>query len=264
MADSNSRHSEQSKQTSDQAEVTPSRKQWIIENVVSLGLALLIVFMIRSSIVEAFKIPSGSMIPTLLIGDHIFVNKFSYGFKLPFSDLVTGKPYYLIKRDPPKRGDVVVFIFPKDESYHFIKRVVGVPGDTVEIQNKVLYINHQMVPRDLEPGPKADLLFKDLDDPKYTASNLDLFTEHLDKVDHKILLDKTNFMGEFHGPVVVPPDSLFVMGDNRDFSNDSRFWGFVPMKNVKGKAMVIWLSMWVSFSDSQFIFRPERFGTVIH
>src|SRR5947209_11174008 len=112
MAEKKSRASKDSK----------SRKQWIVENVVSLGLALLIVFMIRSSIVEAFKIPSGSMIPTLLIGDHIFVNKFAYGFKLPFSDLVTGKPVYVVKRDPPKRGDVIVFIYPKDESYHFIKR----------------------------------------------------------------------------------------------------------------------------------------------
>jgi signal peptidase I len=78
------------------------------------------------------------------------------------------------------------------------------------------------------------------------------------------MLDKTNFLGETHGPITVPPESLFVMGDNRDFSNDSRFWGFVPMKNVKGKAIVIWLSLWVSFSDSQFIFRPDRIGTLIH
>src|SRR4051812_8618718 len=110
---------------SSQGAPTQSRKKWIIENVTSLGLALLLVFMIRSSVVEAFKIPSGSMIPTLLIGDHIFVNKFAYGFKIPFSDLVAKEPIYLIKRDPPKRGDVIVFIYPKDESFHYIKRVVG-------------------------------------------------------------------------------------------------------------------------------------------
>src|SRR5580658_4568424 len=93
---------------------TKSRKAWIIENVVSLGVALLIVFMIRSSVVEAFKIPSGSMIPTLFIGDHIFVNKFAYGFKIPFSDLVAEKPVFLVKRDPPKHGDIIVFNFPRD------------------------------------------------------------------------------------------------------------------------------------------------------
>jgi signal peptidase I len=254
MADSNSSGSK----------IAKSHKQWVIENVVSLGLALLIVFMIRSSVIEAFKIPSGSMIPTLLIGDHIFVNKFAYGFKIPFSDLVTDHPVYLIKRDPPNRGDIIVFMYPKDESFYYIKRVVGVPGDTVELRNKVLYINSKMVPRDLADISRSEKLFKNLDDPKYSAANLDLYNEHLDQTDHFILLDKTNFMGETYGPITVPPDSLFVMGDNRDFSNDSRFWGFVPMKNVKGKAVVIWLSLWVSFSDSQFIFRPERIGTLLH
>src|SRR4051794_27450732 len=222
--------------TSDQPP-SKSRRQWIIENALSLGLALLIVFMIRSSVVEAFKIPSGSMIPTLLIGDHIFVNKFAYGYKIPFSDLVTDHPIYIAKREPPKRGDIIVFMYPKDESYYYIKRVVGIPGDTVEIRNKVLYINQKPVPRDLVTGLQVETLFKSLDDPRYSASTLDMYTEHLDHVDHSILLDKTNYMGESHGPVTVPPDSLFVMGDNRDFSNDSRFWGFVPMKNVKGKAM---------------------------
>src|ERR1044072_3683480 len=93
-----------------------NRKKWIKENVISLGSALLIVFMIRSSVIEAYKIPSGSMIPTLFIGDHIFVNKFAYGLKIPFSDLFIGRPIYLIKRDIPQRGDVIVFIYPKDES----------------------------------------------------------------------------------------------------------------------------------------------------
>ncbi len=243
---------------------SPSRKQWVIENVISLGMALLIVFMIRSSIVEAFKIPSGSMIPTLLIGDHIFVNKFAYGFKIPFSDLVTDHPIYVLKRKPPERGDIVVFIYPKDESFYYIKRVIGVPGDTVELRNKVLYINQKMISRDLTDRSQSEKLFQSLDDPKYTSAHLDLFSEHLDQANHFILHDKTNYMSETYGPITVPQDSLFVMGDNRDFSNDSRFWGFVPMKNVKGKAMVIWLSFWVSFSESQFSFRPERIGTILH
>jgi signal peptidase I len=241
-----------------------SRKEWIIENVISLGLALLFVFMIRSSVIEAFKIPSGSMLLTLHIGDHIFVNKFAYGFKIPFSDLVTDHPIYFIKRDDPKRGDIVVFMYPKDESIYYIKRVIGTPGDRVEVRNKVLYINQTMVPRESVTGPVADQLFKSMDDPKYTTANMELYNEHLDQTNHMIMLDKNNSMEESYGPITVPKDSLFVMGDNRDFSNDSRFWGFVPMKNVKGKAVVIWLSLWVSLSENQFSFKPSRIGTILH
>src|SRR3954464_14129191 len=114
-------------------QTSKSRKQWIIENVTSLGLALLLVFMVRSSIIEAFKIPSGSMIPTLLVGDHIFVNKFAYGFKIPFTEWLASEPVYLVKRSPPQRGDIVVFKYPKDESLYYIKRIIGTPGDTVEL-----------------------------------------------------------------------------------------------------------------------------------
>jgi signal peptidase I len=236
-------------------------KQWIIENLLSLMLALVIVFMIRSSIVEAFKIPSGSMIPTLLTGDHIFVNKFAYGFKVPFSDFFTDHPTYIVPRDPPSRGDIIVFKYPKDERVYFIKRVIGLPGDMIEIRNKTLFINQHSIDRSPVSGPVADKIYKSFDDPKYSSSNLDLYDEHLGPVDHRIMLDKTNFSGDSFGPITVPANSLFVMGDNRDFSNDSRFWGFVPYRNVKGKAMVIWLSLWVSISDGQFIFRPDRIGT---
>jgi signal peptidase I len=241
-----------------------SRARWILENLISFLLALLIVLMIRSSIIEAFKIPSGSMIPTLLIGDHIFVNKFAYGLKVPFSDLVNDHPTFIVKRDAPHRGDIVVFMYPRDESIYYIKRVIGVAGDIVEIKNKELYINQKLIPRNLFSGAPADKIFKSLDDSRYSPTNLDLYREQLDQTNHLIMLDKNNFLGESFGPVTVPPDSLFVMGDNRDFSNDSRFWGFVPVKNVKGKAIVIWLSLWLNISDSQFAFRPERIGTLLH
>ncbi len=241
-----------------------TRTQWIIENVVSLGLALLLVFMIRSSIVEAFKIPSGSMIPTLLVGDHIFVNKFAYGFKVPFSDLFTKDPLYIVKRDGPKRGDIIVFIYPKDESFYYIKRVVGLPGDTVEVQSKVILINGKKMIQDPAPMEEANQVLQKVDDPKYNRASLEVFKEHLDGVDHVVLFDQNNPFRENFGPVTVPADHLFVMGDNRDFSNDSRGWGFVPMRNVKGRAMVIWLSLWISFTDSQYYFRPTRTGTVLH
>jgi signal peptidase I len=192
------------------------------------------------------------------------VNKFAYGFKIPFSDLVTGSPIYVIKRDPPKRGDIIVFMYPKDESFYYIKRVIGVAGDTIEIRNKVLFINGQKIDRETLPAPESDKIFSNLDDPKYSRDNLEVYNEKLTPDPHLMMLDKNNFLGESYGPITVPPDSLFVMGDNRDFSNDSRFWGFVPMRNVKGKAMVIWLSLWVSFSDNQLVFRPSRIGTILH
>jgi signal peptidase I len=241
-----------------------SRRKWLIENVLSLGLALLVVFMIRSSVVEAFKIPSGSMIPTLFIGDHIFVNKLAYGVKIPFSDVVGDRPAYVVKRAPPKRGDIIVFNFPRDPSIYFIKRVIGTPGDTVEVRNKVIYINGKPISRDMVPADQAQKVFSSLDDHKYGPQSMDLLTEHLDGVDHSILIDKSNFTTENYGPVPVPADSLFVMGDNRDFSNDSRFWGFVPMYYVKGKAMFIWLSIWLNFQDSEYRFRGERIGTILH
>ena len=242
----------------------PNKTKVVLENVLSLGLALLIVFMIRSSVIEAFKIPSGSMIPTLLVGDHIFVNKFAYGLKIPFSDLVSKNPVFVVKRDPPQRGDIIVFMFPKDESLHYIKRVVGVPGDTIEVRSKILYINGKMVAREPVMGDEAQKVFGRIDDPRYSQSSLDLYKEQLDQTSHMILLDKSNYMGETPIPQKVPPDHLFVMGDNRDFSNDSRFWGFVPYRNVKGKAMFIWLSLWLNFSESQYNFRPDRIGTVLH
>jgi len=242
---------------------TKDRKTWIIENVLSLGSALLIVFIIRSSLIEPFKIPSGSMLPTLYIGDHIFVNKFAYGFKIPFSDIVTDHPIYFIKREPPKRGDVIVFIYPKNESLYYIKRVVGVPGDIVEMRNKVLYINQKRVDQSMIPEVKKEKILQTLNDPDYPVAKMTLYTEHLGEIEHTLMIDPASYRSENFGPIAVPSESLFVMGDNRDNSGDSRYWGFVPMKNVKGKAFVIWLSFWLNFSESQFNFRPSRIGTLV-
>jgi len=244
----------------------PNKKKWLVEQSLSLGFALLLVFMIRSSVVEAFKIPSGSMIPTLLIGDHIFVNKFAYGLKVPFSDLFLDDPIYLIKRDLPKSGDIIVFKYPGDESLYYIKRVIGTPGDTVEVRNKVLFINGKEQLRRKADAADVTKTFEYLkDSPQYRESSIEIFREKIGPTDHLMMTDRQQLFTENFGPRTVPADHFFVMGDNRDFSNDSRFWGFVPMRNIKGKAMIIWLSVWFSFSDSGLnSWKPHRIGTILN
>ncbi len=237
-------------------------KAWLYENIKSLSVAIVLVLIIRSSIIEAFKIPSGSMIPTLLVGDHIFVNKFAYGLKIPFSDIFMDKPLIVIPRPMPARGDIIVFKFPKDESFYYIKRTIGIAGDRIRIRNKVIYINDEAVTQ--TPVVNANII-DSIEGRQYDKNSLELFDElnPTTKKPHLIMTDKNNYITENYGEIVVPKDHLFVMGDNRDFSNDSRFWGFVPLKNVMGKALIVWFSMWIDFSDSLYIFRPSRIGTII-
>ncbi len=183
-----------------------SVKRVIWEYAEAIVTALILALLIRTFVVQAFKIPSGSMEPTLLVGDHILVNKFIYGTELPFSHK------RILAERAPRGGDVIVFEYPGDTSKDFIKRVVGTPGDVVVEKNKVVYVNG-----------------------KRTA---DFFTEHTDADVKPGNIDpRDNF-----GPVVVPPGEYFVMGDNRDESYDSRYWGFVPMKYIKGEAFVIYWS----------------------
>ncbi len=202
------------------------------------------------------------MLPTLHIGDHIFVNKFQYGLKVPFSDLLLEHPVYLIERDHPKHGDIIVFKFPNDD-LHYIKRVVGEPKDVIEMRDKVLYVNQKAIHQDPMPESKQQTLLQNLNDPQYPQGSMKLYTEHLDQVDHTIMLDDRAYRSENFGPVTVPEDSLFAMGDNRDWSGDSRIRGFVPIRNVKGKAVVIWLSLWVDFPNEAFTFSPSRIGTLL-
>ena len=199
---------------------------------------VLIVLLLRGFVAEPFRIPSGSMLSTLEIGDFILVNKFAYGIRPP----VWNKK--LIGIANPERGDVIVFRYPENPSVDYIKRVVGVPGDEIAYLNKVLYINGKKIEQ--EPLGVYQAGFP----------NLKRFKEDLDGVEHDILVNIMAPAGDF--VVKVPPNSYFVLGDNRDNSRDSRFWGFVPDENLVGKAFMIWMN-W------QWGHWPEwhRIGTII-
>lgn len=197
----------------------------IVEYSKSFFPVILAVFLIRSFIVEPFKIPSGSMMPTLLAGDFILVNKFSYGLRVP----ILNKTFFEI--DHPQRGDVFVFHYPPDPSIDYIKRVVGLPGDRIAYRDKRLTIN----------GKPIETTYAD--DYKYVGSGLNMivtkrYQEQLGEKKHDILIEENGMA--FDGEVEVPPGHYFAMGDNRDNSKDSRVWGFVPEDNLVGRAFFIW------------------------
>ncbi len=212
---------------------------------------ILIVFVLRSFIVEPFRIPSGSMLPSLHVGDFILVNKFSYGVRLP---VINQK---IVDTSAPRRGDVAVFRFPRNESINYIKRVVGLPGDRIVYEGKKLYINGQPMPQ------QATSTYAVQQDGEvlYEAAR---HSERLDGVEHDILLTPR----PDYGPppsYTVPPGHYFVMGDNRDHSNDSRYWGFVPEENLVGKAFFIWFS-WDSTGNDQWFWQRiafQRIGSII-
>lgn len=207
----------------------PAREPLAVEYSRSLFPVLLIVLLFRSFLFEPFKIPSGSMIPTLLIGDFIVVNKFAYGLRLPvLNDKV-------VSIGDPQRGDVAVFRYPVDPGVNFIKRMVGLPGDTITYRNKQLYVNGE--PIDLrEQGRYLSNEVK-CSTPRKDARRL---FEAMGPEGHDILVHDTAVGVD--GQWVVPEGHYFLMGDNRDRSNDSREWGFVPEENLVGKAVGIWLN----------------------
>jgi len=205
----------------------------IVEYARSLFPVILIVFVLRSFIVEPFRIPSGSMLPSLHIGDFILVNKFKYGIRLP----VINKK--IMPLATPDRGDVMVFRYPVNPKLNFIKRVVGLPGDTLSYIDKKLTINGEPV----EVEENGEFVFKQA---KMNGKSADQYLEILDDSTHKILLDESRSSRNL-AEVNVPEGHYFVMGDNRDHSNDSRFWRFVPESHVVGKAFFIWFS-WKSAS----------------
>jgi len=215
---------------------------WWVEYGSSFFPVILVVFVLRSFVAEPFKIPSGSMIPTLLVGDFILVNKYAYGIRLPVIDKK------IINVGEPQRGDVMVFRYPEDPSLDYIKRVVGVPGDTVAYQDKKLTINGQPV----EMSRADDYLHPE------RLFYSQQFVEKLGPVEHRILNDsdapafitsasqfpmRENCLYNNSGVICkVPPGQYFMMGDNRDNSRDSRYWGFVPEQNIVGKAFFIWFN----------------------
>lgn len=199
----------------------------LVEYAKSFFPVILAVLLLRSFLVEPFRIPSGSMMPTLLVGDFILVNKYAYGIRLP----VLNQKVYDI--DNPQRGDVVVFRFPKNPSVDYIKRVVGVPGDHIVYRDKTLFINDKkiaQVPAGTYIGVGSGL----------SMSGAEIRQEALGEVKHDILMVPR--IRGVDADVVVPQGHYFVMGDNRDNSNDSRYWGFVPDENLVGRAFMIWMN----------------------
>jgi signal peptidase I len=196
-----------------------SKKRLLWEYVEAIVTALVLALLIRAFIVQAFKIPSGSMIPTLLIGDHILVNKFLYGTKIPFTD----KKFLVFRK--PEKGDIIVFEYPVNPDKDFIKRVVATEGDVIEERDKVIYINGKAIEESYIQHSDSNIRFNS----EFGMNPRDNF-----------------------GPITIPEEKVFVMGDNRDASYDSRYWGFVDLKSIKGKALIIYWSWdpnsWVRFN----------------
>lgn len=198
------------------------KEPWPVDYARSFFPVLLVVLLLRSFLVEPFQIPSGSMRPTLEVGDFILVNKFTYGLRLPVLHTE------IVDLGEPERGDVMVFRFPEEPSVNFIKRVVGLPGDRIRYADKQLFVNGEPVPKQLlEVGP-----------PK--APGELLLEERLGEVVHRIYNNPRD-AGPQVREIIVPEGHYFTMGDNRDHSNDSRYWGFVPEDNIVGKAFAVWM-----------------------
>jgi len=237
-------------------EETVDRNAWtvMVEYAKSFFPVLLAVLMLRSFLVEPFKIPTGSMIPTLLVGDFILVNKFAYGIRLPVSNTK------IIDISKPKRGEVIVFRYPRDPRVNYIKRVIGLPGDVLEYRNKKLYINGKEQSQELQLDFHPTGVGRDV-----YSGKVDVFQEHLGDVTHIMQVYPNSHhpaMDSFS--VQVPQGKYFAMGDNRDDSSDSRVWGFVPEENLVGKAFFIWFHLNFNAPSWSEKLKWSRIGGDIH
>lgn len=239
------------------------------ENIEALAIAVLIALILRAFVIEAFKIPSGSMIPTLEVGDHIFVNKFVYGLRIPF----TSNPPKKLWASMPKRGDVIVFVYPVNPDQDFIKRVVAIEGDKIRVRNHTIFLTRAgtTAPVEIKRKPVGSLKYCNFSGEESGRTNGRWPWDLEAKTLYEETIDGTTFRtlsadGEPDGDEAlfektVPPGNVFVMGDHRDNSKDSREWGFVDIQNIKGKALFIWFSSGASTgNDCQDVTFLENFS----
>jgi signal peptidase I len=215
---------------------------WVVEYSRSFFPVFFLVLLLRSFLIEPFRIPSGSLEPTLLVGDFVAVNKFAYGLRLPVLE------QKMIPISNPKTGEIAVFRWPPEPKFDYIKRVIGTPGDKIGYHNKVLTVN----------GKQAKQSFIEYTMDESSGKPVAKYQEELNGVVHDIFI--RNDMPPVDFDVVVPEGNYFMMGDNRDDSADSRFWGFVPDGNLRGKAFLVWMS-WNGNTDN---LRWSKIGRLIH
>lgn len=230
-------------------------------------LLLLLALTIRWGLVEAYVIPSGSMLPSLLINDHIFVWKPAYGLRVPFTER------WLVRWGEPKKGEVIVFKYPENKSDFYIKRVVGVAGDRVEVRDGRLFVNDELVPRfSVEGWSGFDYLRpEDFQDGGGFFPGMDSYKHQVEELEGQrfSVLSRKGFQFDSFPEVVVPEGQLFMMGDNRNNSKDSRSWGFLPEENILGRALVVWLTCdetlkLVPFLCNPLTIRWTRLGHLVH